>query len=101
MGLVLLKLIQTLPMKLLQDQVLVWLIVVVSGGGAPSDGLTDVAGTSTNLTDTADPELYANCANTSATSASFPNTCSGSSGTTKSIYVIEEGESILLRNALC
>ena len=39
---------------LLQDQVPVWLIVVVSDGGAPSDGLTDVAGTSTNLTDTAD-----------------------------------------------
>ena len=42
---------------------------MVSGGGAPSDGLTDVAGTSTNLTDTADSELYANSANTSAASA--------------------------------
>lgn len=34
-----------------------------NGGDAPSDGLTDVAGTSTNLTDTADS---ANSANTSA-----------------------------------
>ena len=49
-----------------------------SGGDAPSNGLSDVAGTSTNLTDTADS---ANSANTSAASVSFPNTCSGSSGT--------------------
>ena len=54
----------------------------MSGDGAPSDGLTDVAGSSTNLTDTADSELYANSANTSAVSASFPNTCFGSSDTT-------------------